>query len=198
MAFDPNLDVIYVANSTTDQVIAYDTATWKEKYRLAVGEDVGVASPLDNGMMTVSSDGRWLFLSTNQGVRVLALPVGTGVAASVIVSSFPVYVKAGVTGAFQVTAKDPAGNVAIGYTGTVLHRRGRRHAHFHRHAQQCRCAIDHRYGYRERQPRRDAKQHHCPYRGDNRDPSPESSGSGLRRHPRLALYHNSCRHGRAL
>ncbi|HEY1861068.1 MAG TPA: DUF4214 domain-containing protein [Gemmataceae bacterium] len=119
LAFDPNLDVLYVANSTTDQVTAYDTNTWTVKYQLAIGENIDASTPLGDGVMRVSSDGKWLFLATPQGVRELALPTATGVAASVGVAGFPAYVKAGVAGTFQVTVKDPAGNIAVGYTGTV-------------------------------------------------------------------------------
>jgi sugar lactone lactonase YvrE len=119
LAFDPNLDVLYAANTATNQVTAYDTNTWAVKYRLAIGETIDSSTPLGDGVMRVSNDGKWLFLATPQGVRELALPTGTGIAASVGVAGFPAYVKAGVAGTFQVTVKDPAGNIAAGYTGTV-------------------------------------------------------------------------------
>jgi hypothetical protein len=126
VAFDPTQDVLYGVNSTTGQVVAYDTNTWAVKYTLPVGEPVnwmggdgGPLSAYGAGIMTVSSDGKFLFLNTASGVRVYALPQASGVAASLQVGGFPAYVKAGVAGTVTVTTKDPAGNVVAGYTGTV-------------------------------------------------------------------------------
>lgn len=81
LAFDPIRDILYAANSTTDQVIAYNTNTWKELYRLNIGEDIPAESypygnntaPFGNGTMTVSDDSKRLFLSTPLGVRMLDL-----------------------------------------------------------------------------------------------------------------------------
>ena len=55
MAFDPVRDVLYGVNvnaadiSAPDQVIAYDTNTWKEKYRLPLGSnESGAGTPVIN------------------------------------------------------------------------------------------------------------------------------------------------------
>src|SRR4051812_7920210 len=73
VAFDPARDVLYGVNSSTDQIVAYDTNTWAVKYSLAVGENAPTASALGNGVMAVSGDGKWLFLSTPTGVRVYSI-----------------------------------------------------------------------------------------------------------------------------
>ena len=66
-------DVLYGVNSATNQIVAYDTTTWAERYRLNIGEDVGASTAFGQGVMAVSSDGRWLFLSTPSGVRQAAI-----------------------------------------------------------------------------------------------------------------------------
>ncbi len=85
LTFDPQRDILYAANFTTDQIIAFDTHTWHELYRLNIGEDIPSSDswdtssrPFGNGMMTVSADGHELFMATPSGVRMLdLLPVGT-------------------------------------------------------------------------------------------------------------------------
>lgn len=88
MAFDPLRDILYAANSTTDQIIAFNTNNWNELYRLNIGEDIpsdsygNSSQPFGNGMMSVSNDGQYLFMSTPSGVRMLNLgssggPAGT-------------------------------------------------------------------------------------------------------------------------
>ncbi|HEX4588747.1 MAG TPA: hypothetical protein VH120_02380, partial [Gemmataceae bacterium] len=46
MAFDPNRNILYAVNSTTDQLSAFDTTTWRELYRLPVGENVNASNGL--------------------------------------------------------------------------------------------------------------------------------------------------------
>src|SRR5262249_54211114 len=119
VAFDPNRDVLYAASTATSQVIAYDTHTWKELYRIAVGETVGAGTPFGSGEMTVSNDSSELFLSTASGARALAPPLARGQPARLDVSGFPSFIRAGGLGTFTVTAKDPAGYVVPEFTGTV-------------------------------------------------------------------------------
>ncbi len=117
--FDPNQDVLYGVNPTTDLIYAYDTNTWALKYTMPVGETIGASSDFGTGVMAVSADGQYLFLTTSTGVREYLLPQATGVASSLTVSGFPQFITNGNTGTVQVTAKDPAGNVVTNYTGTV-------------------------------------------------------------------------------
>jgi hypothetical protein len=117
LTFDPSRDLLYAANS--DQVVAFDTDNWAEKFRLNIGETIPAWSQFGSGEMTVSSDGSELFLSTPSGVRMIDLPASTGEASRLVVSGFPTFLAAGTIGSFTVTALDPAGNVADGFTGTV-------------------------------------------------------------------------------
>jgi DNA-binding beta-propeller fold protein YncE len=119
VAFDPIQDVLYGVNATTAQIFAFDTTSWAVKWVAPVGQSVNPARAFGDGVMTVSSDGKYLFLGTSSGVRQYTLPQPTGVIASLQVSGFPAYVKADVAGTFTVTALDPAGNVVTGFRGTV-------------------------------------------------------------------------------
>jgi hypothetical protein len=78
VAFDPLRDLLYAGSLTTDQVIAYDTTTWAEQFRIDIGEHIGSTTPFGSGDMAVSDDGSLLFLSTLSGVRVLQTPAAPG------------------------------------------------------------------------------------------------------------------------
>ena len=117
LAFDPTRDILYTVNSTTNEVVAYSTSTWKEKFRLSIGEDVGASTPLGNGVLTVADT--QLFLATAQGVRVIPLPTNPGIVSRLEVADFPTFIKAGAGGTVTVTAKDSWGDVIPGYAGTV-------------------------------------------------------------------------------
>jgi hypothetical protein len=119
IVFDPNQDMLYGVDPIADQIDAYDTNTWTLKYTLPVGETIGTSSDFGTGVFAVSPGGQYLFLTTPSGVREYTLPEATGVASSLSVSGFPLFIKDGVTGTVTVTAKDPAGNVATSYLGTV-------------------------------------------------------------------------------
>jgi sugar lactone lactonase YvrE len=119
MAFDPLRDTLYAVNSTTDQIIAYNTTTWAERFRMPVDQNVGASSAFGSGVMTVSSDSRFLFLSVGNGVRVYELPNNPGVAASLQVSGFPAFIGQGTPGSFTVTVQDNLGDTVTTYTGTV-------------------------------------------------------------------------------
>jgi hypothetical protein len=118
VAFDPVHDILYGVNTSTDQIVAYDTSTWTPHYQLAIGETVSTGANLGNGVMTVSNDGSLLFLATSSGVRLFNLP-STTAANSFALSGFPSSTSAGVAGSFTVTALNSTGSTAVGYTGTV-------------------------------------------------------------------------------
>jgi sugar lactone lactonase YvrE len=118
-AFDPLHDVLYAAEAGTNQVVAYDTHTWAPRYRLDVGEAVPGWSPLGNGEMAVSGDGRYLFLATGSGVRELALPRTGGATGRFDFTAMPSLLAAGDGGAFTLSALDPAGDPTPGYAGTA-------------------------------------------------------------------------------
>jgi hypothetical protein len=119
LTFDPSRDLLYVADAAADQIVAFDTNTWAERFRLNIGESIPAMTPFSSGEMTVSSDGSELFMSTPSGVRMIDLPADTGVASQLKVSGFPTFISAGTISTFTVTALDAAGNVATGFTGTV-------------------------------------------------------------------------------
>jgi hypothetical protein len=83
VAFDPTRDLLYLADSATNQIVGYDTANWNEQFRLAIGETIGAGQEFGNGVMTVSDDGSRLFLSTPSGVRMLTLPAPTTLGAAI-------------------------------------------------------------------------------------------------------------------
>ncbi|MEM7555851.1 MAG: Ig-like domain-containing protein [Cyanobacteria bacterium P01_A01_bin.84] len=72
-AFDPVKDLFYAANSSTDELITYDSKTWKELSRRKVDEDIKESESFFtfNRPMSVSDDGKYIFLSTPSGVRML-------------------------------------------------------------------------------------------------------------------------------
>jgi hypothetical protein len=119
LAFDPSRDLFYVADASAGQVVAFDTNTWEERFRVSIGEGIPASTPFGSGEMTVSSDGSELFLSTPSGVRMIDLPASTGVASRLDVSGFPSFISSGTPGTVTVTARDPAGTIDTGFSGTV-------------------------------------------------------------------------------
>jgi WD40 repeat protein len=76
VAFDGARDILYGINASTDEIVGYDTNTFAEKTRFAVGEDLSSAfaiQPFDTGTIVTSPDGHYLaFLSPN-GLRIFDL-----------------------------------------------------------------------------------------------------------------------------
>jgi hypothetical protein len=118
VVFDPNQDVMYAVNSSTDQIMAYDTNTWAIRFQLAIGEPVTPGQAFGNGVMAISADSRWLFLATPSGVREFTLP-NPNPATHFMVSGFNGIVTAGTPFPMTVTALDSNNQVASGYQGTV-------------------------------------------------------------------------------
>jgi hypothetical protein len=76
IGFNPKFDIFYGVDINTDQVIAFNTTSFAEIGRYPVGENVVDGGIFGNGVMSFSGDGRYLFLSTPTGVRMLdVLPV---------------------------------------------------------------------------------------------------------------------------
>lgn len=119
IAFDPTRDLLYAIDSTVDRVVAFDTATGRERFRFAVGEDLGFSRALGSGLMTVTDDGRRIFLSTPSGVRVLDLPANPGVAVQLELAGFPLHLAPGVPGTFTLTVRDALGNPVPSFRGRV-------------------------------------------------------------------------------
>jgi hypothetical protein len=118
VVFDPNRDVAYAVSSSAGQVVAFDTNTWVPLYQLPIGEAVTPGQAFGNGVMAVSGDSRWLFLSTPSGVREFAL-VNPNPATHFGLSGFNGVTTAGTPFSMTITALDANGQVANGYTGAV-------------------------------------------------------------------------------
>lgn len=77
-AFNPVFNEFYAADGYTNEIVVFDTTTFQEKTRLTIGEDLFEydwrgSAHFDAGEMLVSDNGRHLFLSTPQGVRMFSL-----------------------------------------------------------------------------------------------------------------------------
>lgn len=78
VAFDPMSNTFYGVNSTTDQVVAYNTQTFAELFRLHIGENMPQGSTeFGTGSLVASADGRWLAVETPLGIRLFQLPAPT-------------------------------------------------------------------------------------------------------------------------
>jgi DNA-binding beta-propeller fold protein YncE len=113
--FDPNRPIFYGVNTSTDQVIAYDTTTFAEKYRLGVGENLAAGIRY----LAVNSAGTLLFAPTATGIRKIDIPQPSAVASFATLSGFPALVKTGITNPITVRILDSAGEAATTYRGTI-------------------------------------------------------------------------------
>ena len=87
-------------------------------YQIAIGEATNPGQAFGTGMMTVSNDGKWLFLTTPSGVREFSLPdqnPATHFAPSA--GSFNGVTAAGALFSITVTALDGYNQVASGLSG---------------------------------------------------------------------------------
>jgi sugar lactone lactonase YvrE len=119
LAFDPVRDFLYALDTRTAKVIAYDTHTWRERFRVDVGASIGGGGLLGNGAITITADGSEMFLITTAGVRKIDLPTETGVPRTLEVRGFPSFTGQGTAGTFTVTVRDAVGDVVPDYQGTV-------------------------------------------------------------------------------
>lgn len=77
MAFDGVREIFYGVSTSTSQIIAYDTNTFAELFRLSIGENLNGVRAVDQfstGELVASPDGRYLALETPQGIRLFAVP----------------------------------------------------------------------------------------------------------------------------
>jgi hypothetical protein len=66
-------------NSSTDQILGYDTNNFAQKVVLQIGENVPAgASQFGPGTLVASEDGRYLALQTSTAIRVYAIPPSSG------------------------------------------------------------------------------------------------------------------------
>jgi hypothetical protein len=109
VAFNAVQDIVYGGNSTTDEIIGYDTATpFAEKFRRQIGEDVPDSRDNNCTTLVASPDGRYLALATISGIRLLPTVV-TGTANLANIST-RVVVQTGnniLIGGFIIAGTDP-------------------------------------------------------------------------------------------
>jgi hypothetical protein len=74
-AFDAVADTLYLVNNDAGQIIAYNTNSFGERFRLTIGESVGSGvTQFGIGDMVASQDGRYLALATFSGIRLFRIP----------------------------------------------------------------------------------------------------------------------------
>ena len=75
IAFDALQDTIYGVSSLRNQIIAYSTGTFAEKFRFDIGENVDAGSTFFGpGNLVASQDSYYLALITPTTLHVFALP----------------------------------------------------------------------------------------------------------------------------
>jgi hypothetical protein len=125
VAFDATKDNLYGVSTTSDQIIAFDTTTFVEKFRLAIGEHVPpipVYQParFGSGRLVASQDGRDLALITPTAVRmydVSAGPSPTPAPTPIVSISSSGRVTEGGSATFQITAtNNTARPVTVNYS----------------------------------------------------------------------------------
>ncbi len=126
MLFHPVQPLLLVIDAVTDQLVAFDTTDWEERYCLSIGENVDNSTPLGQGVMTTNADGSLLFLITGSGVRIIALPAASGVATRMELQKYTSYVNIGANTQLTVTIRDPAGNFQLHRDGPFQQHGSRR------------------------------------------------------------------------
>ena len=70
VAFDAVTDTFYAIGNSGTQIIAFDTKTFKELFRMNIGETVSAGvTQFDTGTLVASQDGHYLALETPSGIR---------------------------------------------------------------------------------------------------------------------------------
>src|SRR5207249_4734422 len=71
VAFDATKNLFYGVNSSADQIVAYNTDTFGEQFRIPIGENVHAgSSPFGRGTLVASPDGRYLALMPATAIRI--------------------------------------------------------------------------------------------------------------------------------
>ncbi len=71
IAFDSVRNILYAGDTDNDQLVAIDTNSWGELYRVAVGEDLLTSGPYHE--MQVSDRAKFLSMTTTAGMRYVQL-----------------------------------------------------------------------------------------------------------------------------
>jgi hypothetical protein len=96
VAFDAVSDSLYVVDAASDQIVAYDTQNFAEKFRLAIGEPVPPndrystnSGQFDTGTLVASNDGEYLALETPSGIRLIRVVSGVKLPVAAVVFEQP-------------------------------------------------------------------------------------------------------------
>lgn len=86
VTFDAGQDILYAVNPATDEIIGYDTGTFVERIRVAIGEDISSSSVATQFEYTfvASPDGRYLALMAPSAIRIYDLLTGAASAISTL------------------------------------------------------------------------------------------------------------------
>lgn len=74
--FDTQRDVLYIANSDTDQIVALHTDSWNELHRVNIGLDIlsyNLSFSFRRGKMAVDPQGRYLALTNDTGIVIFRI-----------------------------------------------------------------------------------------------------------------------------
>ncbi len=74
MVFSPTQDLLFTASSVSSEIVVYETQTWMEVDRFDAGETLQSTLAFSDGVMSMTDDGQWLFLSTDSGIRAYNIP----------------------------------------------------------------------------------------------------------------------------
>jgi len=117
LRFDVLRDVLYTINSSTDQIIGYDSVTQQKRFTVPLDWNIGTGSNFGSGMMAIAP-GRAI-ISDDNGLLVVDVPQPSGVAAQFELSGTSAFAKAGVAQKVRIRALDWAGYQIPSFRGTV-------------------------------------------------------------------------------
>src|SRR2546421_1777004 len=110
-------NMLYAVNSTTDQLIGFDTSAKVQRFAVPLGRNFASGSQYASGMMAVGAGKA--FISDDAGILVMDIPQPTGQAAQFKISGYYSFARRGTAGTVRIQAIDPAGFPASNYRGTI-------------------------------------------------------------------------------
>jgi hypothetical protein len=100
MRFDPAKDMLYAVNSTTDQLIGFDTSAKVQRFAIPLGRNFASGSQYASGMMAVGAGKA--FISDDAGILVMDIPQPTGQAAQFKISGYYGFARRGTAGTVRI------------------------------------------------------------------------------------------------
>ncbi len=109
VVFSPVADVLYVGDEHRDEIVAFDTQSWDELYRVSAGADLEASFALGTGVMSITGDGKTLFVSVAGGVQRIELVAPM----SLVIEPFPLV--AGERGEVLISSGKPNAKTFVVY-----------------------------------------------------------------------------------